>query len=332
MKQKSNKPQKRTNSTLLSALGFGKPAFKYTGSIRPGTITPQRLPSSLPPSIILPNYAHDGIPKTINTKTPWEIEVKDEETIANMKVAAKVAREVLDIAGKHVKVGVSTEELDQIVFEETIKRNAYPSPLNYHGFPKSCCTSINEIVCHGIPSSTTILNDGDIVNIDVTCYIHGVHGDMSETFLVGENVDETGKLLVKAAWECMEKGIESVEIGKGYNELGEVIEKHAKEYGFSSVRNFCGHGIGSYFHGNPNVLHYKNTEPNGKIAVGHTFTVEPMICEGTARNVMWPDKWTAATADGKRSAQFEHTVLVTENGPVRLTDRIIGKSQKFWWE
>jgi len=310
-----------------AAAGFGQKQFRYTGKVRPGKLSPFRpVPSSIPH----PDYAKDGKPKNVPNRMPWEIEVKTPEEVQGMREACRVAREVLDAAGKIVRPGITTDEIDKIVHEETIKRGAYPSPLNYYGFPKSVCTSINEVVCHGIPDST-VLQDGDIVNVDVTCYYKGFHGDLSEMFLVG-NVDQKGKELVKVAYECLDKAIEALKPGMPYSEIGSVIQVHADKANFSVTQNFCGHGIGRIFHTTPNVLHHKNDEPNGTITVGHIFTIEPMVNEGSRYNVTWPDKWTATTADGKRSAQFEHTIYMGPNGPERLTARIPGSSQKFWWE
>lgn len=198
-----------------------------------------------------------------------------------MKAAGRVAREVLDIAGRAVRAGITTDEIDNIVHEETLKRGAYPSPLNYHGFPKSCCTSVNEVICHGIPDDRK-LQEGDIINLDITCYLNGYHGDCSEMFVVGE-ADEKAKNLLQTTYDCWIKAMEFVEPGKDYKDIGGIIEDHITERGFTTVRNFCGHGIGSTFHTNPNIYHYRNNEPNGKMAPGHTFTIEPMICEGSGK-------------------------------------------------
>jgi len=332
-KKRASSSSSRTSGG--ASRGFGRvavPQFNYTGSIRPGVQSPRRV---VPDSITLPSYAKDGRPKPplLGPKFPWDVRARSEAEIAAMRIAGRVAREVLDAGGRAIQPGVTTDEVDAVVHEETIKKGGYPSPLNYHGFPKSCCTSVNEVVCHGIPDST-VLSKGDIVNLDVTVYINGVHGDMSEMFIVGgaDSIDERGRELVKCTYECLHLAIDQVQVGRPYSELGAFIEKHASEHGFSTVKNFCGHGIGSEFHTTPNVLHYKNDEPNGTMAVGHTFTIEPMICEGIAENVLWPDKWTATTLDGKRSAQFEHTLLITDSGVEILTARIPGESQTFWWE
>ena len=293
--------------------------FPYTGSVRPGKQSPMR---KIPSTILRPDYADDGRPKAKGSLLPWQVEVKTAEDIAGMRIAGRVAREVLDAAGRMVAPGMTTDAIDELVTRETIARGAYPSPLNYHNFPKSCCTSINEVICHGIPDST-VLKDGDIVNIDITCYIGGYHGDCSETFLVG-NVDEAGRQLVKVTHDCWQAAIEYCKPGQPFSGIGKIIEDFvkpcvartecptadaqdapppsssptspaaARRYGYSSNRDFCGHGIGKVFHTSPNILHVRNSEP-GRMQVGNVFTIEPMICEGTSQHVMWNDQWTATT-------------------------------------
>ncbi|KAI0557280.1 Methionyl aminopeptidase [Gracilaria domingensis] len=320
---KKNKPNARV------ARGFGVdqiPRFKYTGKLRPGTLSETRF---VPSQIARPDYWKDGLPKAKQPRFPWDIKSLDEEQIQGMRVSCRMAREILDIAGQMVKPGVLTDQIDAVVHDETVKRGAYPSPLNYNRFPKSCCTSINEVVCHGIPDSTA-LSDGDIINIDVTVYYNGFHGDCSETFLVGE-VDDVGRKLVRVTHECLEKAIDICKPGLPVKKIGGVIEDHARRNGFSVVRNFCGHGVNSVFHTTPNVMHFRNNEAAGILKPGVTFTIEPMINEGTHRNIIWPDDWTATTLDGKRSAQFEHTLLITDNGVERLTQKL-DSSPKYFWE
>eukprot|EP01114_Cavostelium_apophysatum_P012651 TRINITY_DN2883_c0_g2_i1.p1 TRINITY_DN2883_c0_g2~~TRINITY_DN2883_c0_g2_i1.p1 ORF type:complete len:389 (+),score=48.34 TRINITY_DN2883_c0_g2_i1:114-1169(+) len=289
--------------------------YKFTGPLRPGVVSPMNF---VPPHIKRPDYAETGIPESEKrSKKSQIIEVKNAKQIEAMRVVCKLGREILDIAGKAAKVGVTTDEIDQIVHKATIERNAYPSTLNYVNFPKSVCTSVNEVVCHGIPDSRK-LEDGDILNIDVSVYYGGVHADLNETFLIG-NVDEKGKKLVQTCREALAKSIEIVKPGALYRDIGNVIEKYVKAAGFSVVQTFCGHGIGELFHSLPNVPHYARSKAVGTMKAGHVFTIEPMINEGTYRDEIWPDDWTDVTIDGKRSAQFEHTLLVTETGCEILT-------------
>jgi len=234
-----------------------------------------------------------------------------------MRKACKMGREVLNIAAAAARVGVTTDEIDRIVHETTIGMGAYPSPLNYRGFPKSCCTSVNEVVCHGIPDSRE-LQDGDILNIDISLYYGGFHADVNDTYLIG-NVDENGRKLVRVTKESLEKAIEIVKPGTLYREVGNVISKHVIAHGFSVLRSYCGHGIGELFHTTPNIPHYAKNKAVGTMKPGHVFTIEPMINEGTYLDKLWPDDWTCVTKDGKRSAQFEHTLLVTETGCEILT-------------
>jgi methionyl aminopeptidase len=247
------------------------------------------------------------------------IEIKTAEQIAGMRAACRVAREVIDAAARAVRPGVTTDEIDRVVHEATVERGAYPSPLGYRGFPKSVCTSVNEIVTHGIPDSRELV-EGDIVNVDVTCYYHGFHGDVNETYPVGE-IDAESKRLIQAAYDCMFKGIQLVRPTVMYSQIGDAIAKHAHKQGYEPDRNYVGHGIGALFHTTPQVPHYARNRAPGMMQPGHTFTIEPMINAGTHADVLWPDDWTVATADGKRSAQFEHTLLVTPTGYEILTAR-----------
>jgi len=203
-----------------------------------------------------------------------------------------------------------------------VELGAYPSPLNYRKFPKSVCTSVNEVICHGIPDMRKF-EDGDIVNVDVSCYFDGMHGDVNETWLIGE-VAEEHKLLARTSYECLNLAIETVRPGQLIREVGNVITKHAHKNGCSVVRTYCGHGIGDLFHCSPNVPHYGNNKAVGVMKPGMVFTIEPMINAGKFGDKLWPDDWTATTVDGKRSAQFEHTLLVTETGVEVLTKRPFG--------
>jgi len=219
-----------------------------------------------------------------------------------------------------VKPGVTTEEIDKAVHEYIISQDAYPSPLNYYSFPRSCCTSVNEIICHGIPD-TRALEEGDIVNLDISVYKDGYHGDLNETFLVGK-VSESSKLLVKTTFESLQKAIEYCKPGAMYREIGNIISNVVEPKGLSVVRSYTGHGIGTMFHCAPQVPHYRNNKAVGFMKVGHVFTIEPMINQGSYKDFTWKDKWTSSTTDGQRSAQFEHTILITEKGCELLTGRL----------
>ena len=279
------------------------------GRVVAGEVSPRR---SVPASIAHPPYADTG------EVTRWnESPVKSPEIIERMRHAGAIAAEVLRLAGEFVKPGVTTDEIDAYVHELCIVRNSYPSPLNYSGYPKSVCTSVNEVICHGIPDSRK-LEDGDIVNLDVTCYIGGVHGDTNATFAVGK-IDETSRELIKATEECIWRGIEAVKPGRPLSDIGRAIEDQAKLYKLGVVRAFVGHGIGEQFHTDIQVLHYYDSRNSVVMRPGMTFTIEPMITLGTWQHKMWDDEWTAVTADGKRTAQFEHMVLVTETGVDVLT-------------
>ena len=298
--------------------------FSFTGTLRPTLISPRR---PVPRSIRRPDYADhpQGVSmseqrdKANNTSIriygPGELDGE-----CGLRHACAMGREVLDVAGKALRPGVTTDEIDRIVHEACMERDCYPSPLNYYNFPKSVCTSVNEVICHGIPDYREVV-DGDIVNIDVTTYNRGgYHGDLNETFCVG-NVDEDGKRLVRTAFECLQNALAMVKPGTLYRDLGTVIQKTAKANGCSVVQTYCGHGIGSLFHTAPNVPHYNKNKAKGIMKAGHVFTVEPMINLGLSHDRTWGDNWTAVTTDGKRSAQFEHTVLVTEDGCEILTAR-----------
>lgn len=258
-----------------------------------------------------PYYATGEVPR-------WEEPlVKSPEVIERMRKACRIAAEVLVETGAAVAPGVTTDELDAIAHQAYLDRGAFPSTLNYHHYPKSICTSVNEVICHGIPDDRP-LAEGDIVNVDVTAYFEGVHGDCSATFYVGE-VDDESRRLVEVTRECRQLGIEAVKAGRPISDIGRAIQSHAERHGYGVVRVFVGHGIGEQFHLPPNVLHYYSESARTIMVPGMTFTIEPMITAGTWREKMWDNGWTAVTADGKRSAQFEHTVLVTEEGAEILT-------------
>ncbi|XP_055381240.1 methionine aminopeptidase 1 [Condylostylus longicornis] len=295
------------------------PFFTFTGKLRPFPLTQKR---EVPAEIGRPDYADHPKGKSACEEAlrgNTAIKVLDDDEIEAMKVACKLGRECLDAGAAIIEVGTTTDEIDRIVHEAAIERECYPSPLNYYQFPKSCCTSVNEVICHGIPDMRP-LEDGDICNIDVTVYHRGFHGDLNETFFVG-NVSDKHKNLVKVTYESLCKAIEIVRPGIKYREIGNIIQKHVQPHGYSVVKSYCGHGIHRLFHTAPNVPHYAKNSAVGVMKSGHCFTIEPMISEGTWRNESWPDDWTAVTKDGKWSAQFEHTLLVTDNGCEILTKR-----------
>ncbi|MEJ5255766.1 MAG: type I methionyl aminopeptidase [Acidimicrobiales bacterium] len=277
--------------------------------LRPGRLSP---PRPVPAEIPRPDYADTGVP--VRREEPW---VKSPEVIERMRRAGRAAAEILQLAGEAVAVGVTTDELDAIVHQACIDRGGYPSPLNYRGFPKSLCTSVNEVICHGIPDDRP-LRDGDLVNLDVTIYLDGVHGDTNATFLVG-TVDPESQRLVRVTRECLERGIEAVRPGRPLSEIGRAIEEHAHANGFEVVRAFVGHGIGEQFHTDLQIPHYYEPRFTTVAEPGMTFTIEPMISMGTGQHRIWDDGWTAVTADGSRTAQFEHTLLVTDDGAEILT-------------
>ncbi|KAI8588871.1 peptidase M24, structural domain-containing protein [Geranomyces variabilis] len=287
------------------------PTFKYSGSMRP--VYPLSARRAVPAHIGRPDYAVDGRPLSeMRIRGSTKIEVLTPAEIEKMRVTSRISREVLNEGAKAIKVGATTDEIDRVVHEACIERDAYPSPLNYHGFPKSCCTSVNEVICHGIPDSYEI-QDGDLVNLDVSCMYDGFHGDLNETYCVG-NVDAAGRKLVATTRRCLDTAIAAVKPGMLYRDVGNIVQKIAHADGFSVVRTYCGHGINQYFHAPPNVPHYARNKAVGVMKPGHTFTIEPMISEGTWHDQQWPDGWTVTTLDGKRSAQFEETLLVTETG------------------
>ena len=276
--------------------------------LHPGRLSPAR---QVPASIPRPEYVGKKAP------TLGEADVKDADTIARMRVACQLGAQALEEVGKHVRPGVTTDYLDAVGHEFLVARGAYPSTLGYRGYPKSLCTSLNEVICHGIPDDT-VISDGDIVNIDITAYIDGVHGDTNATFLAGD-VDEESRLLVERTHEAMMRGIKAVRPGRQLNVIGRVIESYAKRFGYGVVRDFTGHGIGTTFHSGLVVPHYDAPDSDLIIETGMTFTIEPMLTLGTIAYDTWSDGWTVVTKDRKRTAQFEHTILVTEDGYEILT-------------
>ncbi len=249
------------------------------------------------------------------------IEIKSTEEIEKMRIAGALAAEQLEMIEEFIKPGVSTAELDRICHEFTVnQQQAIPAPLNYNGFPKSICTSVNHVVCHGIPSEDKILKSGDIVNIDVTPLKDGFHGDSSKTFVVGKpNV--LAERLIKVCQECLYRAIKTVRPGSRLGDIGHAIQTHAERHRFSVVREYCGHGIGRIFHDEPQVLHYGKPGTGAELKPGMTFTIEPMINAGKKEVRLLPDNWTVVTKDHKLTAQWEHTILVTETGYEILTHR-----------
>ncbi len=276
--------------------------------LRPGRVSPLR---KVPADIAPPEYVGKRRPKL------GEPDIKDADTIERMRIAGRIAARALNEVGAHVRPGITTDELDRVGHEFLIDHGAYPSTLGYKGYPKSLCTSINEVICHGIPDDT-VIKDGDIINIDITAYIGGVHGDTNATFLAGD-VDEESRLLVERTKEAMMRGVNVVAPGRQISVIGRVIESYAKRFGYGVVRDFTGHGIGRTFHSGLIIPHFDDPDADAIMEPGMTFTIEPMLTLGTIEYDIWPDGWTAVTRDRKRTAQFEHTVLVTADGHEILT-------------
>jgi len=277
--------------------------------LMPGHLTPWR---AVPASIPRPEYVGKKRPKE------WRgSHVQTPETIERMRVAGRLAAQATQLAGEHCKPGVTTDDIDKVVHEFLCDHGAYPSTLGYKGFPKSCCTSLNEVICHGIPDST-VLEDGDIINVDVTAYLGGVHGDTDATFCVGD-VSEDARLLVDRTHEAMMRGIRAVAPGRPINAIGRVIEAYARRFSYGVIRDFTGHGIGETFHSGLYIQHYDNPRLDTVMEPGMTFTIEPMITLGTHEYEIWDDGWTVVTKDRKWTAQFEHTLVDTDDGYEILT-------------
>lgn len=285
--------------------------FKFTGSLRPGRVSSQ-MPVPEGCRGPLPDYAlhRKGLPRSeflrSRTKT---IPVLQGEDLEKMRQVCLQGREVLDLASRMLRPGVTGDEIDRVVYVACRDR----------GFPKSICVSVNEVICHGIPDSRP-LEDGDIVNLDVSVCLEGFHADLNETYFVG-TCDEESHKLVRSSYNALKAATALIRPGTLYRQLGAAIEKEAAENGCSVVTAFCGHGVGRLFHGPPDIPHFKKNKAVGVMKPGHVFTVEPMLNLGTSKERLWPDGWTAATRDGKRSAQFEHSFLVTEEGFEVLTSR-----------
>jgi methionyl aminopeptidase len=285
------------------------PTLPSRAPLKPGRVSPRR---GVPEAITRPEYVGQKAP--LPYRGP---EVKDAETIERMRVAGRIAAQALQTVGAAIAPGVTTDALDVIGHEFLLDHGAYPSTLGYRGFPKSLCSSLNEVICHGIPDST-VLQDGDICNIDITAYIGGVHGDTNATFLVGDVRPEV-RDLVERTREATTRGIKAVAPGRSLSVVGRVIESYAKRFGYGVVRDFTGHGIGTAFHTGLVVPHYDDPKLTTVIEAGMTFTIEPMLTLGTYDYDLWADGWTVVTKDKSWSAQFEHTILVTPTGAEILT-------------
>lgn len=266
------------------------------------------------------DFGENGLPwgGRVSTSERMGVDIKSPQEIEKMRIAGALAAQVLDMIGPHVEPGVTTGELNEICHRFIVeKQNAYPAPLNYRGFPKSICTSVNHVVCHGIPGDKK-LKKGDIVNIDITVIKDGFHGDTSRMFFVGRP-SVLGERLSRVAHEAMLKGIEQVRPGARLGDIGAAVQSHVEGHGYSVVRDYCGHGIGRQFHEDPQVLHYGKPGTGMALKPGMTFTIEPMVNAGRPETRVLKDQWTVVTRDRSLSAQWEHTVLVTDDGVDILT-------------
>lgn len=293
--------------TKLVVMHTSVPASK---PLTAGKISPQR---AVPPAIARPEYVGKPGPKQFTGS-----DIPAPEVLEKIRIASRIAAQALQEVGRAVAPGVTTDELDRIGHEFMIDNGAYPSTLGYRGFPKSLCTSVNEVICHGIPDSRP-LEEGDIVNVDVTAYIGGVHGDNNATFGVGE-IDEESALLIERTKIALDRAIKAVKPGREVNVIGRVIEKYAQRFGYGSVRDYTGHGVGEAFHTGLIIPHFDAGPLYATlIEPGMVFTIEPMLTLGTIEGDVWADDWTVVTRDKKRTAQFEHTLVVTESGAEVLT-------------
>ncbi|XP_002014348.2 methionine aminopeptidase 1D, mitochondrial [Drosophila persimilis] len=302
-------PQKSLIRNFILRKGKGD-AGKYEKIFAPGQVSKER---TVPEWIPKPPYYYKKMPPGSTIGTP---EIKNIDQIQGMRLSGQLAANILQECRALAVIGKSTNEIDARAHELIIEANAYPSPLRYAGFPKSICTSVNNVACHGIPDDRQLI-DGDIINIDVTVYLNGYHGDCSETFLVGD-VDEHGRYLVEATRTCLDMCISLCGPDVSFNKIGKFIQQYCEETKLESIVDFIGHGIGSYFHGPPEIYHYHNNI-GGKMHPGMTFTIEPILTLGESDIALLEDGWTAISLDGARSAQFEHTILITEAGAEVLT-------------
>ena len=268
---------------------------------------------TVPNAIIRPEYVGKLAPEKFTGS-----DVKTPEQVAKIRASGRIAAQAIQLVGEACKPGVTTDELDRIGHEFVISQGAYPSTLGYRGFPKSLCSSINEVICHGIPDDT-VLEDGDIINIDITAFKDGFHGDSNVTFLVGEVAPEVG-LLVERTHEAMMRAINAALPGRSVNIIGRAIETYAKRFNYGVVRDFTGHGVGEAFHSGLVIPHYDSAPHfDDEIKVGMVFTIEPMLTLGTHEWDIWTDDWTVVTKDRSLTAQFEHTIVITDDGPEILT-------------
>ncbi|UNX53457.1 type I methionyl aminopeptidase [Georgenia sp. TF02-10] len=280
------------------------------GTLTKGRVSPRR---PVPAGIGRPEYVGRTGPERITAP-----DVKPPETVERIRQASRIAAQAMVEVGRHVAAGVTTDELDRVGHEFLVDHGAYPSTLEYQGFPKSLCTSVNEVICHGIPDST-VLADGDILNVDITAFVDGVHGDLSAMFEVG-TVDEESHLLVERTRTAMERGIKAVRPGREVNVIGRVIESYARRFQYGVVRDFTGHGVGEAFHSGLVIPHYDSAPRHDTVMEpGMVFTIEPMLTLGDIDWEMWEDGWTVVTKDRSRTAQWEHTLVVTDDGAEVLT-------------
>ncbi len=293
-------------------------------TVQQGVISPMR---TVPDTIAKPTWADGG-----DVERWDEPRVKSPEILERMRRTGREAADLLAYLGTLCQPGATTEEIDIACHQGAIERNSYPSPLGYPGpvspFPKSICSSVNEVICHGIPDDRPLV-EGDIVNLDVTLFKEGVHGDTNATFLVGD-VDEASRQLVQVTRDCLEKGIEAAKPGNQINAIGRAIQTYAEDRGYGVVRDFVGHGIGEQFHTDLQISHYFHPRLTDVIEPGMTFTIEPMITMGSWRAQMWNDGWTAVTTDLSRTAQFEHTLVINDDGAEILTTPSDTSIHPFW--
>ena len=269
----------------------------------------------IPDHIEVPHYAQSGV---VKAKSDGVQLLTSEDEVSHIQDACRIAKNVLDYIETRIRPGVSTGDIDDMAYQRIIEANAYPVPLNFHGFPKSVCTSVNEVVVHGIPSHKTVLRDGDIVNVDVTVYYRGYYGDVSETFPVGD-IDKENQRLVAAAREAVKEAIRICKPGTKLNRIGSTIEDVVGASGFRVCSHYCGHGLGRELHLAPNILHYRNESVTDEMEVGMCFTIEPALMSGSGGIKQWDDGWTIVSVDGKRSAQHERAILITKDGCLLLT-------------